>query len=79
MKTPTQRPTPILVAATLSLLMAACSPAAETDDAAPNEEAPPAATAPTAEAEPAHADDDAAEPTAEDHSHEGPDAAHAPH
>ncbi|MBO9500970.1 hypothetical protein [Brevundimonas sp. A19_0] len=62
-------------AATLVLMLAACSPSAETEDTSAATET--AATAPAAE--PSHADDDAAEPAADDHSHEGPDAAHAPH
>jgi ABC-type Zn2+ transport system substrate-binding protein/surface adhesin len=65
----------ISTAATLALILAACSPSPEAQDAgtaAPTESAAEAV-------ETAHEDDDAAEPTAEDHGHEHADGEDADH
>lgn len=69
----------ITTAATLALILAACSPSPEAEDA--EGAATPAASteSPAKAEEPAHEDDDAAEPTAEDHGHEHDDGENADH
>lgn len=71
----------ITTAATLALILTACSPSPEAEDAETAAATPAAASeTPAKTEEPGHEDDDAAEPTAEDHGHEhadGEDADHA--